>query len=155
MRGKKRIAEWIRIGIFAAFGISLALLGVYQGSKWLADRGGGTAGKLAEFLWNHSLPEESGIRKDGSMASFAFPDCLDDRNPWNSYEKKEKDVQKTWEHIDPAYPAFLESRQFYIEHSYLEQENQEPVQQEEEKQKPETEQEPTQTAQTAYRDTIN
>ena len=150
MRGKKRIAEWIRIGIFAAFCISLALLGVYQGSKWLADRGEGTAGKLAEFLWNHSLPEESGIRKDGSMASFAFPDCLDDRNPWNSYEKKEKDVQKTWEHIDPAYPAFLESRQFYIEHSYLEQENQEPVQQEEEKQKPETEQEPTQTAQMAY-----
>ena len=49
MRGKKRIAEWIRIGIFAAFGISLALLGVYQGSKWLADRGGGTAGKLAEL----------------------------------------------------------------------------------------------------------
>lgn len=146
MRGKKRIAEWIRTGMFAVLCISLALLGLYQGRKWLADRGGGTAGKLAEFLWNHSLPEEKGTRKDGRTTPLTLPDCLDYMNPWNSYEKKEKDAQKTWKHIDPAYPAFLESRQFYIEHSYLEQETQEPAQQEKQNQEPETEQEPSQTA---------
>ena len=135
MRGKKSIAEWIRIGMLAALCIFLALLGLYQCRNWLeesrvkwenegvslSEKGSSLAGRFVELLWNHSFLENESSRKmagtqkeEGSILA-----CFDGLNPWNTYEKRETDRESQAAGQDPAYKDFLDSRQFYIEHAYL------------------------------------
>lgn len=135
MREKRRIAEYIRMAMLTVLCISLVLLGLRQGRKWLteyrvkwenqgsglSEKSSSLAGRAVEFLWNRSLPPqkaEPDLNLD--QGSFGFVvSCMDRLNPWNTYQKPGLSGQISASEADPAYRAFLQNREFYMEHQYF------------------------------------
>ncbi len=135
MDEKRVFNRCLRVGMAVLLGLLLICLGAVKGREQLLllclqwenegrtwqTEGRKLADQWVEFIWNQKIKSRQSDEREGedwSVLSF-----LDSLNPWYQRKMQEKENQEDWKEPDPAYRDYLAARDFYIEHSYLIEEN--------------------------------
>ena len=135
MDEKRVFNRCLRVGMAVLLGLLLICLGAVKGREQLLllclqwenegrtwqTEGRKLADQWVEFIWNQKIKSRQSDEREGedwSVLSF-----LDSLNPWYQRKMQEKENREDWKEPDPAYRDYLAARDFYIEHSYLIEEN--------------------------------
>ena len=134
MDEKRTLIGWLRIGMAVFLGVLLVCLAAAwgkeqimllrlqwenEGRTWQAE-GRKLADRLVEFVWNQKIEDrQPSAEAEKEWSLLAFFDSL---NPWYRRKAGEEEPAEEWRELDPAYRDYLAARDFYIEHSYLAEE---------------------------------